>query len=252
VFRPGSSSGPGPARRPEQKYRSEQGNQPEQVYRPKQKYRPAPPRGQEPVFHSKPAPGPWRGQESGLKRGREPGPMPGPEAGPEPHPETGQQSGPGPVPADQPAGGPPPPAAAATRSGRTDRVRSGLSAILIRASTLARQHPLEATAIVLLGLGGLIFPPVWLVGAVVALLSRLWDIKDKWIGLAVPAIVTIVGSAGLAMGARHLSAGDYVHAALMIGGYLIRAGAVIGAAYLAWRVHRGQRAAAPPWRRNYL
>jgi len=121
----------------------------------------------------------------------------------------------------------------------------------MRGSALARQHPLEATAIVLLGLGGLIYPPVWLVGVVVALPSRLWDITDKWIGLAAPAIVTIVGSAGLATGARHLSAGDYMHAALMIGGYLIRAGAVIGAAYLAWRVHRGQRAAAPPWRRHY-
>jgi len=122
----------------------------------------------------------------------------------------------------------------------------------MRASAMARQHPLESAAIILLGLGGLIYPLVWLVGVVIALPSRLWDIRDKWLGLAGPAIVTIVGSAGLATGARHPTAGAYLHAALTIGGYLIRAGAVLGAAYLAWRVHRGRRAPAqPPWRRPY-
>ena len=54
------------------------------------------------------------------------------------------------------------------------------------------------------------------------------------------------------MGLRHLTAGAYFHEAVTIGGYLIRAGAVLGAAYLAWRVRRGQRApAAPPWRQSY-
>jgi len=236
---------------PEQKYRSEQGNQPEQVYRPKQKYRPAQPPGQEPVFHSKAAPGPWR-RESGPEPGSGVRPEPGPGVRPEPGPEAGQQSGPEPGSADELADGTPVPAAADSRSDRTAWVRSSIGAILRQGSVLARRQPLEATAIVLLGLGGLIYPPIWLVGAVVALPSRLWDRKDKWFGLAAPVIVTIVGSAGLATGVQHQSAGDYLHTALMIGGYLIRAGAVIGAAYLTWRVHRGQRApAAPPWHRPY-
>ncbi len=103
-----------------------------------------------------------------------------------------------------------------------------------------------------MGLGGLIYPPVWLAGALVALSSRLWDGRDKWFGVVVPAIVTIVGSVGLAMGGTHQSAGSYVHAVLTIGGYLLRAGAVIGASYLAWRASRGQRAPAqPPWRRGH-
>ncbi len=45
----------------------------------------------------------------------------------------------------------------------------------------------------LLGLGGAIYPPVWLLGAAVALASRLWDYKDKWIGLAVPPLLTLIG-----------------------------------------------------------
>jgi hypothetical protein len=105
--------------------------------------------------------------------------------------------------------------------------------------------------VILLGLGGLIFPPVWLLGALAALPSRLWDIRDKLTGLATPAVVTIVGGAGLAMGS-HTSGTAYFHEALTIGGYLIRAGAVLGAGYLAWRVQRGQRQPAePPWRRQY-
>jgi hypothetical protein len=134
---------------------------------------------------------------------------------------------------------------------RKESVAAGLRRILKRAAALARRNPLEATAVVLLGLGGLIYPLIWLVGVLVALPSRRWDIRDKWLGLAVPAVVTIVGSAGLAVGVRHLTAGAYLHGAVTIGGYLIRAGAVLGAIYLAWRVQRGQRAGAPPWRRPY-
>ena len=48
----------------------------------------------------------------------------------------------------------------------------------------ARRRPLEATAIVLMGLGGLIFPPVWLLGAALTLFSKHWDFRDRWVGLA--------------------------------------------------------------------
>jgi len=225
----GQESGPGPDYQPGHKYRLEGKDQPEQVYRPRQKYRPASPPGQQPVLHSKPALRSWPGQE----------------------PDPADEPGGGPVPADESGGGPVP-VAADPPPGRPERVVPGLRAAASWAFRLARRRPLEATAIVLIGLGGLIYPPVWLVGALVALPSRLWDIRDKWFGLAAPAIVTIVGSVGLAMGGTHQTAGAYVHAVLTIGGYLMRAGAVIGASYLTWRVHRGQRRPAqPPWRRGY-
>ena len=136
-------------------------------------------------------------------------------------------------------------------STRRERVGASVGVFIQRAPGLARQHPLECIAVILLGLGGLIFPPVWLLGALAALPSRLWDIRDKLTGLAAPAVVTIVGGAGLAMG-NHTSGTAYFHEALTIGGYLIRAGSVLGAGYLAWRVQRGPRQPAePPWRRQY-
>ena len=136
-------------------------------------------------------------------------------------------------------------------STRRERVGASVGVFIQRAPGLARQHPLECIAVILLGLGGLIFPPVWLLGALAALPSRLWDIRDKLTGLATPAVVTIVGGAGLAMG-NHTSGTAYFHEALTIGGYLIRAGSVLGAGYLAWRVQRGPRQPAePPWRRKY-
>ena len=216
---PQRTSGPEPAYRPAQKYRSDQKDQPEQVYRPKQKYQPGPPSSPEPAGNPKPALRSWPEQE--------------PDTPAEP-----VSTALVPVVIDVPPS-------------RKESVASGIRRILRQAATLARRNPLEATAVVLLGLGGLISPLIWLVGVVVALPSRRWDIRDKWLGLAAPAIVTIVGGAGLAVGVRHLTAGAYLHEALMIGGYLIRAGAVLGAAYLAWRVRRGQRAGAPPWRRPY-
>jgi hypothetical protein len=218
AFRPGAVSGPAPV------IRGEPGSAREPLFRPDQVFPPGP----APVFHSEPG----RTQD---RAGR-----PAPGSGPEPlfPPEPGD----GTWLAEDPD----------ARPGNRERVTAGLAAILARTWVEAREHPLESIAIVLLGLGGLIFPPVWLVGVVVALPSRLWDVRDKWFGLAVPAIVTIVGSAGLAMAASHPSAGGYLHTAVTIGGYLIRAGAVLGAIYLAWRVHRGQRPPpAPPWHRHY-
>jgi hypothetical protein len=217
---PQRTSGPEPAYQPEQKYRSEHRDQPDQVYRPKRKYQSGLPSGSEPATYSKPAFRSWPEQEVD--------------------------------PAAVPASTALVPVVVDVPPSRKESAAAGLRRILKRAATLARRNPLEATAVVLLGLGGLIYPPIWLVGVLVALPSRRWDIRDKWLGLAVPAVVTIVGSAGLAVGVRHLTAGAYLHGAVMIGGYLIRAGAVLGAIYLAWRVQRGQRAGAPPWRRPYL
>jgi hypothetical protein len=249
----------------------------------------APPKFQpvrEPVAWSVSSPGlrrgPELGPEPGASRGPEPGTEPGPEPGAghgaEPGTEPGPQPDPGHGPEQDPGHGPeqrtergsePGPrrrvvtrtasgrmASGRIESGRIEstrreRVAASASVFIQRAPGLARQHPLECIAVILLGLGGLIFPPVWLLGALVALPSRLWDIKDKLTGLATPAVVTIVGGAGLAMGS-HTSGAAYFREALIIGGYLIRTGSVLGAGYLAWRVQRGQRQPAePPWRRQY-
>jgi hypothetical protein len=117
----------------------------------------------------------------------------------------------------------------------------------------ARQHPVETTAIVLLGLGGLIYPPVWLLGAAVAVASTHWDFRDKWVGLAGPPLLVIVGTGiGVALGGKHHSAGAYAHEAWVLADHLSRLLAVIGAAFLARRVQRGRRGPAPPpWNRPH-
>jgi hypothetical protein len=190
-----------------------------------------------------------RGPEQDLERGPEQSLEPGPEQG-----MDGPERRPGPASGGLPRDGRPRRRAVVTGmvSSRRERIATGLSVFIQRAPGLARQHPLECVVVILLGLGGLIYPPVWLLGALAALPSRLWDVKDKLTGLAIPAVVAIVGGAGLAMGSSHASGGAYFHEALIIGGYLIRAGSVLGGGYLAWRVQRGQRRPAePPWRRQY-
>ncbi len=166
---------------------------------------------------------------------------------------TGQPLG-----ADQLAAGPVaeqaglPPASAAVATGqlavpvvpRAERARQ----ILVTVAAWSRRNKLEAVAIVLLGLGGVIFPPVWLLGAAVALASRLWDYRDKWTGLAAPVLLMVIGTAvGVAVGGR----GSFSHG--MHDGWAFAVGtsrvmAVLSAWYLAWRAARGRRPpAVPPW-----
>jgi hypothetical protein len=212
---------------------------------------PAPPK---PFRERGPAPAPFRppGLSPAAPAGSPPERKPSPAGEPSPEREPSPQRGPEPMPADQVASGLPLPAAIGAASARSEWVSLGLTAFSMRAAAVARRQPLEFIAVIMLGLGGLIYPPVWLAGAVVALPSRLWDIKDKLAGLAVPAVLAVVGAVSLAVGSGQTSGDAYFHHALTIGGYLIRAGAVLGAAYLTWRVQRGPRQpAAPPWRRPY-
>jgi hypothetical protein len=117
----------------------------------------------------------------------------------------------------------------------------------------ARRHPLEATAVVLLGLGGAIYPPVWLMGAAVALVSRVWDFRDKWIGLAVPVFLVIVGMvADVSLGGPRHELTAYVREAWTFGGHFSRIAALLGAVYLTWRAERGRRPpAVPPWNKPH-
>jgi hypothetical protein len=123
-----------------------------------------------------------------------------------------------------------------------------VSAIAARVWGQVRHHPLEAVAVVLLILTVLIFPPLWLIGAFVALLSRLWNPLDKMIGLAGPVLLAIIGTGvGLATGAKHSPSG-YFDEGLALSTDLFRVGAILGAIYLAWRVTRGRRQdSTPPW-----
>jgi ribosomal protein L34 len=137
-------------------------------------------------------------------------------------------------------------------------VAGGVASALGRAAgaawVIARRHPLEACALLLLGPGGLAFPPIWLFGVLVALPSKIWDFRDKWVGLAGPVVLVIVGAwLAVTLGGKHGSVGAYAYEAWLVAGYLSRAAAVLGAAYLAWRLHHGRRQPAePPWNRHRL
>jgi hypothetical protein len=166
---------------------------------------------------------------------------------------VGQPDGTGPArrpagaPGEEPLGSPSlglglPPGALATIGGGARRLAR---TVAVR----ARRRPLEATAIVLLGLGGLIFPPVWLMGAAMALVSRVWDHRDKWIGLALPLVLVVAATVtDVLLGASYHSVGGYVREAWLFAGHFCRIIAVLGAIYLAWRAERGRRSPAiPPW-----
>ena len=65
--------------------------------------------------------------------------------------------------------------------------RFGPPVPLAEAWLLARKNPLEAVAVVVLGIGGLLLPfPLWLVGGLIALFSRRWGKRDKWLALIGP------------------------------------------------------------------
>jgi hypothetical protein len=123
-----------------------------------------------------------------------------------------------------------------------------------------QQHRLELIAVALLALAGLIFrSPVWLVGlllwlagAGLTLSSKLWSRLDKWVVVPGLVILLIVGTVvGVSLGGTRSNAASYGHEALadLVG--LFQVGALLGAVYLAWRMHRGRRnPAVPPWVRR--
>jgi hypothetical protein len=117
---------------------------------------------------------------------------------------------------------------------------------------------LEAAAVILMALGGLVYPfPVWVVGfalwllgVVLAAASRQWSPNEKWAGILGPVALVIAGtSVGLAVGGQRHSLAAYGHEVLADSRYMIQIAALLGAAYLAWRAYRGRRYPVPPWRR---
>ncbi len=116
---------------------------------------------------------------------------------------------------------------------------------------VATRDWLEAIALVLLGLGGAVYPPIWLIGVLVALISRKWDRRDKWLGLAGPVLLVIFGATlVMVLGGERASLGLYAHEAWLAAGRISRFAAVLGAGYLLRRVHKykGKRQPrVPPW-----
>lgn len=172
----------------------------------------------------------------------------------EPIPLQPAAHGPGVPPAEPPPvgsspPGPPSPGQAPDQAGPLSPVAPAPPRPSMRA--LARSHPLETVAVLLLGVGGLILPPLWLAGGLVAAVSRIWDARDKWLALLGPPLFVLAGLliAGLD-GGRHGFFGASRHAFDAYRDYLIRGGAVLTAGYLAWRIRRGPRIRSlPPWQR---
>jgi hypothetical protein len=124
--------------------------------------------------------------------------------------------------------------------------------MLANTRQLARDHLLETIAILLLGLGGLIlWFPFWPIGAIVAVFSRLWDVKDKLLAIVGPLLVVLAGSVlgALIFGGSGNVVVVYFHAVGTDFNILIRVGCVLTAAYLAWRVTQGPRPKVLPWQR---
>ena len=104
-------------------------------------------------------------------------------------------------------------------------------------------------AVILLGLGGAIYPPVWILGVFVALACRQWDMRDKWIALAAPVLLLVFGTVAIVvLGGARASLGAYAVEAWRGADLLSRVLALASGAYLLVRLHRGRREPKqPPW-----
>jgi hypothetical protein len=130
------------------------------------------------------------------------------------------------------------------------QTRAGmLSRPLLALVAIARRNKVEVLAVALLGIGGAVYPPIWLLGALVALPSKKWDTRDKFLGVTVPVLVVIVGTVlVIVFGGRHNTIGSYAFEAWLGAERLSRFAAAGGAAYLLWGLRRGRRKPKqPPW-----
>src|SRR5262249_56000276 len=176
-------------------------------------------------------------------------------------PEAGAPGGSAPAPAPpeagtaaagtaaRPAGGVPAPAPRSTRTvtsplprlrrGRPPGVTPGRARRLVSFWGL---RPLEAAAVILMALGGLVYPfPVWvlgfalwLLGVILAAASRQWSPWGKWVGILGTGGLALAGtSVGLALRGQRHSLAAYGHEVLADSRYMIQIAALLGAAYLA-------------------
>lgn len=95
--------------------------------------------------------------------------------------------------------------------------------------------------------------PLWFVGALLVSLALRWTVQDKLLGLLPPPVLAIVGAAVFAA----INYGDlgqsYFQQLRTYGWTFFKAGAVLGAVYLAFVVlarNRRSRSKTPPWLRG--
>jgi hypothetical protein len=109
--------------------------------------------------------------------------------------------------------------------------------------------------------GGLIIPVplwvvgflLWLVGALIVVFSSVWSLPDRWLGVVGPPALVIIGTATIVtVDGTRSTASSYVNEVLTAAMWLFKIGAVLGAAYLAWRLQRGRSSPQiPPWLRRH-
>lgn len=111
------------------------------------------------------------------------------------------------------------------------------------AMEILRTHRRESMALLLIGVGGLLFPYVfWPVGAFLVLGSAVWLGREKWIGLGAPVAITALAVISTGSSRANPRAGvdyyAYWSALLDVGPIAFRIAAVGGAAYLFFRLLR--------------
>jgi hypothetical protein len=136
-----------------------------------------------------------------------------------------------------------------TGGGSPDGLPGQIGRAATRLLALSWRHKAETIAVILLGLGGALYPPVWVLGVFVALACRQWDMRDKWIALGAPVLLLVFGTVAIVvLGGARASLGAYAVEAWRGADLLSRALALASGAYLFARLHRGRREPKqPPW-----
>ena len=167
-------------------------------------------------------------------------------APPEPR---GQSSSRGPGPDRGQRGGAPAAGQPSRLTGSTSADTGWLGRLTRGAAATTRTNTLEVLAILLLGVGGATYPPIWLVGVALALPSKKWDVRDKFLGITLPVFLLIIGAVLIiVLGGQHDTLSAYAYETWLGAGRLSRVLAAAGALYLAWGLRRGRRnPKQPPW-----
>src|SRR5262249_9800387 len=120
---------------------------------------------------------------------------------------------------------------------------------------VARRHKVETAAVLLLGISAFIFVfPYWLLvallGGVVAIWSQIWNARDKWVALAGPPVIALLGTivAALIIGGNSQFFGSYPEAFRGYVGYAYRAGSLLCAVYLALHARPVPQRPLPAWK----
>jgi hypothetical protein len=128
-----------------------------------------------------------------------------------------------------------------------DTRQLGVPEPLTEAWAFVRKQPLEAATLLLLGVGGLLYPfPLSLIAGIVSVKSRRWDRRDKWVIFAGPLLFTAAALFVMGVTGQGNFFTAFGHATHHFG-LLLRVGCLLCAGYLVWRLRRGPR--LPPWQR---